>query len=303
MDEKEYKEHLESEGIELEEEETPQETEETPEETEEETPEETEDDSEEQPEGESEDDSEESESTLQKPKEKKKRSIYDEYKDKKSQLREEQELREKAEAEKAELEAKLEALKNADTTREQETVSSDIDEFAKEIGADPVAIRKMKELFLKDVKPSDESIKKDLEDFRAWKADNQKALEKQAFEEEFADVLPQIKKDFPNASDSEIKAIKTEVDKLSHTRDFHDKDLDYVVFKNRDTLSALVSPKKKGMETKERKDISTDSFEFDPNADVSKLSPKEQEQWMDAYHKATSSDSLAEDSEGRKILL
>jgi len=163
----------------------------------------------------------------------------------------------------------------------------------------------MRELFLKDIKTNqpDESLKKDLEEFKTWKAQNKEVMEKQAFDSEFESVLPQLKKDFSTASDEELKSIKTKLDEISHSKEFHDKSLDYVIFKNKKDLSDLVSPRKKGLESKERNDVNVDDFEFDPNADISKLSPKQLEQWEKAYNKATSSDGLIDDGKGGKTIL
>lgn len=251
---------------------------------------------------EEEDPKEDDKSTLQDRKEFKKRSIYDEYKDKKSELKSERERREAAEQEVAELREKL---ANANTPEEKQDAIDDIDKFAEEFDADPEAIRKMREVFLKDIKTNepDESLKKDLEEFKSWKEKNQELLEKQAFDSEFESVLPQIKEDFPNASDEELKSIKVKLDEISHSKEFHDKSLDYVLFKNKQDLSNLVSPKKKGLESKERNDINIDEFEFDPNADISKLSPKELEQWEKAYNKAASSEELVTNGKGGKIIL
>lgn len=303
QDEKQYLEELKAEGVEIDEE-IAEEKEEASEEEETKTPqkEESEDDPKKiDKEGESE---ESENSTLQDQKEFKKRSIYDNYKAKKAELKTEKELREQAESELAELRQKVDAFENAKTKDDKVEALDDIESFAKEIGADPAAVKKMKALFLKDLQSQvPESVLKDIEEVKAWKAENAKALEAQQFEEEFNSVLPQIKADFPQASDSEIKAIKSELDKLSHSKEFHDKSMDYVVFKNKDVLSALVSPKKKGMETKERKDVEEETFEFDPDADISKMTPKQLEHWERQYNKATSEESLVDDGRGGKVLV
>ena len=237
-------------------------------------------------------------------KEFKKRSIYDEYKDKKSELRSEKELRQKFEEENTVLKEKLGALENADTPQEKQEALNDIDEFAKEIGADPKAIRKMQSIFLKGIKPTtDENLQKDLADFKEWKTQNQNAMETQRFENEFATALPQIKSDFPKVSDEELTAIKKSLDEISHSKEYHDKSLDYIVFKNKETLSTLVSPKKRGLETKERKDIDTEDFVFDPNVDITTLSPADYVKWEKAYKKAMNSEELIDDSRNGKMII
>lgn len=235
----------------------------------------------------------------------KKRSIYDEYKDKKSELKSEKDLREKFETENTELKDKLEALKNADTPKEKQDALDDIDELAKEINADPEAIRKLQKVLMKGVKPTtDENLQKDLDEFKSWKTTNQKVMETQQFDTEFETVLPQIKSDFPKISEDEVKSIKEGLDKISHSKEYHDKSLDYVVFKNKEELTALISPHKKGMETKERKDIEVDNFVFDPNVDITKLSQTDFVKWEKAYKKATeSSEELVMDGKSGKMIV
>lgn len=252
-------------------------------------------------------DEEEAKEHLQtKPEEPRKRSIYDEYKEKKNELKSEREQREALEQENRELQSKIEALNRADTPRERAEAEDELEEFAKEINADPQAIKKMRELFLKDIQvPTiDESLRKDLDEFKRYKAENQQAMEKTLFEKEFSKVTPTLKEFFPSVSDAELDTIKTEVDKIAHSKGWHDKDLDYIVFKNKDILSNFVSPHKKGMESKSRKDVSVDSFNFDPNADYSKLSPTEKVQWENEYRKmVSSSNELMTDANGRKIII
>lgn len=292
-EEDKYKADLEAEGVEVEEEKT-EVVEETPvEEKPKEEPKETEEKPKEEP-----------KEVLPDPIETKKRSIYDNYKEKKSELKSERELRENFETENTELKAKLEALQNADTKEEKKEALDDIDELAKEINADPAYLRKLKTIFLKDVKPAnDESLKKDLADFKDWKTKNQEVIEKQLFEDEFSTVLPQIKSDFPKISDEEMKSVKQSLDKLSHSKEYHDKSLDYVVFKEKENLTALISPKKKGMETKERKDIVSDDFDFDPNVDITTLSAGDQEKWEKHYRKSLETEELVNDSSKGKMIM
>jgi len=292
-EEDKYKADLEAEGVEVEEEKT-EVVEETPvEEKPKEEPKETEEKPKEEP-----------KEVLPDPIETKKRSIYDNYKEKKSELKSERELRENFETENTELKAKLEALQNADTKEEKKEALDDIDELAKEINADPAYLRKLKTIFLKDVKPAnDESLKKDLADFKDWKTKNQEVIEKQLFEDEFSTVLPQIKSDFPKISDEEMKSVKQSLDKLSHSKEYHDKSLDYVVFKEKENITALISPKKKGMETKERKDIVSDDFDFDPNVDITTLSAGDQEKWEKHYRKSLETEELVNDSSKGKMIM
>lgn len=243
--------------------------------------------------------------TTEEPKEQRKRSIYDEYKEKKSELKTERELRADIERERDELREKLNAVATATTPTERADAQDELDAFASEIGADPQAIKRMRELFLKDVKPQvDPELAKDLQEFKAWKAQNSEVVEKQLFEQEFSKVTPTIKDMFPKVSPEELSAIKTRLDEIAHSKEYHDKDLDYVAFKNKEILSALVSPKKRGLETRGRADAQgEESFDFDPNADYSKMSLKERERWETEYKKMTAGGGLTTDAEGKRIFM
>jgi hypothetical protein len=233
-----------------------------------------------------------------------KRSIYDEYKEKKAELKSERELREQAERERDEFRTKYEALQNADTPEERQEAQDELETFAKEINADPQALRKMRELFLKDVKPqTNDELARDLQEFKAWKSQNSELMEKQMFEDEFRSSMPTLKEMLPNASDEEMQKVKETLDNLSHSKEFHDKDLEYIAWKHRSELSALISPRKRGLESKGKTDIDENSFEFDPTADYSQMSPKQKERWEAEYRKLTSSTDLGTDASGRKVLL
>ncbi len=243
--------------------------------------------------------------TTEEPKEQRKRSIYDEYKDKKSELKTERDLRADIERERDDLKAKLDAVATATTPEERADAQDELDSFATEIGADPTAIKRMRDLFLKDLKPQvDPELAKDLQEFKAWKSQNSQVVEKQLFEQEFAKVTPTIKDMFPKVSAEEIDAIKTKLDEIAHSKEYHDKDLDYVAFKNKQVLSDLVSPKKRGLETRGRTDAQGEElFDFDPNADYSKMSLKEREKWETEYKKMTAGGGLTTDAEGKKIFM
>ncbi len=237
------------------------------------------------------------------PIEDKKRSIYDDYKEKKNELKTEKELREKAEKERDEFKALLEKSKDAKTPEEKKDALDEFDEFAKEIEADPTALKKMRELFIKDLKP-DESLKKDLEEFKEWKASQDKVSVKTQFEEEYTKSLPALKTYFPKASDEEMLAVKAELDKISHSKGWNDKDLEYIAFKHKDSLSALISPKKRGMEGTDHKDDGVIDTDFDPNADYSKMSGAEKIAWEKKYQEfMKKNDGLSDGPGGRKIII
>lgn len=238
------------------------------------------------------------------PKEQHKRSIYEEYKDKKSELKSEREAREQVERERDELKSKLDAISNAGTPQERQDAEDEMEAFAQEIGADANALRKMQALFLKNSNATpDEGLAKDLQEFKKWKSENSQVIEKSRFDAEFQSVTPMLKELLPNVSDEEMTIIKDRVDELSHTKEFHDKELDYVLFKNKDDLAKLVSPKKRGMEQKGRRDVQEESFDFNPDADYSKMSMKERELWEEGYKKFTAGEGIVKDSNGKRLLI
>jgi hypothetical protein len=233
------------------------------------------------------------------PKEPKKRSIYNDLKDTRNDLKSEREAREKAERELTELRSKL------DGKPPVESKADDLDEFAAEIGADPQAIKKMQELFLKNMPASTISpeLQTKLEQFEKWQETNSSAIEAQQFETEFQSAIPQLQKLFPNASKEDIVAMKSEIDNLAHTPEYHDKEIDYIAFRNQDKLATIVTPRKRGLESKGRVDATHTPSTFDPNADITKMSPKEAEAWEKGYNELTKNSELTNDSIGRRVML
>jgi len=232
------------------------------------------------------------------PKERKPRSIYHDLKDTRNDLKTERELREKAERERDEALAKA----NKPAT---EMKADDLDAFAEEIGADPAAIKKMRELFLKDMPASTISpeLQTKLEQFEAWQKDNGQAIASQQFETEFNSAIPQLQRMFPNASKEDIVAMKSEIDTLAHTTEYHDKEIDYIAFRNQEKLATLITPHKRGLESKGRVDATNIPTTFDPNADVTKMSPKEAEAWEKSYNETMKNAELVNDSVGRRVML
>jgi hypothetical protein len=97
--------------------------------------------------------------------------------------------------------------------------------------------------------------------------------------------------------------MRKELDTLAHTTEFHDKEIDYIAFKNQDKLSSLITPHKRGLESKGRVDATNIPTDFNPNADISKMSAKEAEVWESEYRKMSKEDGLSTDSSGRRMLL
>lgn len=243
---------------------------------------------------------------LQPPKEPKKRSVYDALKQHKQAERTERELRVQAERERDELKKQLEKLSNASTPQERQDANDDIEALAQEIGADPAALRKLRDVLLKNAQPNlDPQVLENINRVLEWQSQNAQAIEAQEFEQEFQATLPTIKELFPAATADELKAIREQVDAIAHSEGWNDKPLDYVIFKHKEVLGALVSPKKRGIEPKGRVNNADDvAFTFDPNADLSKMSPQELEKWQKEYDRLTKSeDGMLTDAEGARTIL
>ncbi len=231
-----------------------------------------------------------------------KRSIYVDLKETRKEVKTERELREQAERERDELKVKLEAVSTASTPAERSDAVDDLEAFAKEIDADPAYLKKMQQVFLKGL-PQQTVDTEALERFKEWEKNNSQAIEAQSFEKEFQSTLPTIKTMFPDASADEVGLIRTKLDELAHTDQYHDKELDYVIFKNQDSIKALISPKKRGIESKGRVDATAPTFTFDPNADITKMSDKEAAEWEKAYSEMGKTSELSIDSQGKKIFI
>ncbi len=229
-------------------------------------------------------------------------SVYDDLKGKRKEVKTERELRESAERERDELKAKLDAVSTATTQAERSDAVDDLEAFAKENDVDPAYLRKMQQVFLKGL-PQATVDTEALERFKEWEKNNSQAIESQSFEKEFHSTLPTLKTMFPDASADEVSLIRTKLDELAHTDQYHDKELDYVIYKNQDSIKALISPKKRGIESKGRVDATAPTFDFDPNADISKMSDKEVAEWEKAYSQMGKTSELSMDSQGKRIFI
>lgn len=308
MDENQYKKQLADAGVELDgtdsEEQKDEEQEEKSESESTEEAAESEDESSESDKEDDEESEEESDSTNDSEDGKgKKKSIYKDYKEKKQLLKSETEKREQAERERDEFKSKLEKFEQAGTKEEKQEAKDEIEAFAKEINASPDALRKMKDLFFKDFKPTSDISKEDMDAFKSWRAQNSVEIAKQAFNKDFEQATPSLRTFLPNAKESDLSEVKTELMKLSQKDEWKGKDLEFIAFKNRKELGALVSPKKRGMESKGRKEEGQMSDDFDPNPDFSQMTTKQMAKWEEQYRAAANVEGLVRDSAGKKIII
>lgn len=261
-----------------------------------------EDDSDDEDKTKPEDDEDSEDKTVETPK--KKRSIYDDLKDKKKEVKNERELREIAEKERDDLKVKLEAIENAKSPEDKKEATNELEAYAEKMGADPKALEELKTIFLKDFK-NDTTLAERLEKFEKWEQDNAKVIAEAEFTTEFDESLPSIKEILPTANDAEIAKIKTKINEIAHTKGWEDKPLDYIAFKNKKVLTALISPKKKGLENKDSKedgDVTIDS-DFNMNADLTKMTPPQREKWEKQYRQLGKTDGLIKDGDGKLSIL
>lgn len=213
------------------------------------------------------------------PKEPRKRSVYQ---DLKETRKEKKTLAEENE----ELKRQLESFKS-DNEDDEDDKPKTLLEFAAERGADPELVEQIVRAAREGIPTNeiDPSLKKDLEDFKKWTAQNAQVMEKQLFNEEFATVTPTLRELFPTATDENLAAMKPVLDKLSHSQEMHDKELGYVAFKYRSELGAFVSPKKRGMEERGKgpdHDETASEVDYD-NLDYSKMNASQRAQFEKDY--------------------
>lgn len=182
------------------------------------------------------------------------RSIYDDLKDKKKEVKEvksELEIANNKIAEQNKLITDLtEKAKNAETPAEKAEVEDEIKAIAEEIGADPAGIARLTDFLSKKlVKPDGVQItKEDLEAIQSIKQSKAQDDIKAQFTKEWNEFEPSLKKEFPHVSSDDLAVVKEVIDKLAHSTQYADKEVDYIYFKEKDKLSKLISPKRPSYE-------------------------------------------------------
>ena len=179
------------------------------------------------------------------PIKKEKRSIYDDLKDKKHELKTEQELRKAAEARNAELEGLLAAKDEAKTPSEKKEAAKDIQEFAEKHGYEPAQIEELTSILTARLPKADTVLTP--EEAQQWREERAKAA-RDAEDRAILDTAPSVKTQLHIQDDAELQTVMKEVVKLAHTAEFHDKEVEYIIWKKKDELSKLVSPKKPSFE-------------------------------------------------------
>lgn len=187
------------------------------------------------------------------------RSIYDDYKDLKkekktteTELAEERRLRSEAETRATELQKLLEERGEAVTPAEKAAVDDEIAAFAEKNGLQAEQLTGLVALLEGRITknlPKAPTLPEGLtsEDVKAFR-EQQAQLRRQQEDAAVLAEAPNIKKELGIADDAELAKVMAEVVRLSHTKELHDKEVGYIVWKHRDTLSKMVSPKRKSFE-------------------------------------------------------
>lgn len=133
----------------------------------------------------------------------------------------------------------------------KEPPADDLETFAKEQEIDPKSLERLTEIIAKRIPKAElsEQDKADLQELKMWR--EQRAREQEDMEIERSE--PQVRTltkelGFEIHDDAEAKTVMAEIKRLAHTKEFHDKPVDYIVFANRTALSKMVSPKKPSFE-------------------------------------------------------
>ena len=202
-----------------------------------------------------------------------------EYKSYKQQLRGElqKDFDQKLEKMRAELNKTTPNAEKADDLEE------DVNALAKELDFDPDKVRRIIETARKGLQLSPED-KQALEEFKASKSEREEREQEVEFNNEWA-TLP-IKQQFPNASEEQLQAAKEKMDELAHSEKYHEYEMDYILFREKETFDKLLfSPKQRTFESGRlapSSDDSEDFPEFNPN-----MTPAQFEKFEKQRAKAT----------------
>lgn len=207
---------------------------------------------------------------------------HQEYKDYKKTLREELQ---------ADFDKKLEDLKveMAKSTPDETTITNledDIKKLAEETELDPDKVRKIIEVSRKGLETLTPDDKKLLEEYKQDKvrfAEESAEREQQEIDRvEWETILPTLKKDFPNASDEQLAKAREQLIDLAHNDTYHETDIDYVYFKEREALGkTLFSPRAASFE-------SARPVAFESNTDFPDFSPNMTPEQFDSFEKRRS---------------
>jgi hypothetical protein len=197
----------------------------------------------------------------------KKRSIYDDLKEKKREARDWQGVATAAlkaqgfelngNESVAELQALLEKKDEAKTPEERKEAKDDLEAFAEKEGLKPDALKELIGIISSRL-PKPEGGALTDEEAKEWRGERARA--KAAAEDQaILSEAPKVKEQLGISDDAELATVMKEIVRLAHTKEFHDKEVGYIVWKHKDALAKMVSPKKPSFEEGGQRDESHDS--------------------------------------------
>jgi hypothetical protein len=129
--------------------------------------------------------------------------------------------------------------------------TDELEAYAQEHGLDAPALARLAEVIGKRIPAAQlsEADRNELETLKGWKATKDAEEQRASEDREVLGTAPAVKTQLEIHDDAELDAVMKEIVRLSHTKEFHDKEVDYIVWKNKDALSKLVSPKKPSFES------------------------------------------------------
>lgn len=161
------------------------------------------------------------------------------------------------------------------TASESSDLKEDIAKAAKDMNIKETDLEQLINL-------SRKSAEKDINDMKSRLAkyeerDKVDAMDEQVelFENEWGDIEPSLKEQFPNASKEQIAKAKEFMDEISHTDEYASADLDYIAFKNKAEFEKILfSPKQKTFESSSTAEGDIDSEKEEKSIFDSSVSSK-----------------------------
>ncbi len=175
----------------------------------------------------------------------KKRSIYDDLKDERKERKSAETRAAEAEAKAADLQALLDAKGEATTPEEKKAAAKDIAEYAEKHKLDPDSLEELSNIILSKAPKAEGTLTP--EEAAEWRAERARAKQTEEDQAIMA-TAPSVKAELGITNDTELANVMKEVVRLAHTAEFHDKEPEYIVWRKKDALSKLVSPKRPSFE-------------------------------------------------------
>lgn len=190
----------------------------------------------------------------------KKRSIYDDLKDEKKDRKgwqsvaiaavKAQGIELKGTESLDEIQALLHHKEDAKTPEQKSDADDDIKAFLEAEGLTPEQFDKLSDVVAKKLgrQQLPEDVQKELEANREFREKQEAADRRAAEDREIEKRADYVKETLKVHDEGELATVMAEVKRLAHTKDFHDKEVEYIIFRNMGALAKLVSPKRKSFE-------------------------------------------------------